>query len=72
MHEGDLSYTRNDVLQKYINNTITWKQIVNGFGDCIVWFLWFLGFVVLVHYWREDHIQNSMVFNHFVRKLEDF
>ena len=33
MYEGDLSYTRNDVLQKYINNTITWKQIVNGFGE---------------------------------------
>jgi len=25
------------------------KVILNGFGDCIGWFLWFSGFVVLVH-----------------------
>jgi DNA-directed RNA polymerase II subunit RPB2 len=33
MDDGDLSYTRPDVLKKYINNTITWKNIVNGFGE---------------------------------------
>ena len=32
MDDGDLSYTRNDVLKKYINNSITWDNIVNGFG----------------------------------------